>query len=491
MGNQPSISKNYIYNTLLTVLNIIFPLITFPYVARLLEPDGIGRVNYAQSIVGYFILLASVGIPAYGIKEVSKVRGDRDKLNKVFSELFILSTIFTLVSTLAYIVLFMFIDKMKNDSLLYIILGGNLILNIFAIDWLYSGIENYRYITIRSIVFKVVSFGLIFILIHQKSDYLFYALIFVIAISGANILNIINSRRYVSFSFRNLDLRRHLKPVFLLFFGGIIASVYKTLDTILLGGMQGDAAVGFYAINGKIVAMSMALIMSLSNVLIPRLSFYLNNRMQKEYNELASRSLNFIYFLSFPAIVLLTSFSYELLFVFGGDKFLAASLALKFLSPIVLLTPLSAFFVFHVLLPNNQERKMMLATLAGAVVNFTLNMIFIPMFSFNATCAAMSLSEASFVITLYILSRKYLSIPLFSRGSINYLIGAAGMLGIIFVFRLFISNTLLLFILGTAISSAFYILLLLLIKDEFIYKIIGKGKSMLLKILRITPKTKD
>ncbi len=170
-------------------------MITFPYISRVLEPDGVGKVNLALSIVGYFVMISQVGIPVYGIKEIAKVRDNKEKLGKIFSELFIINLIMMAISLSIYLTLFLFVEKIQNDKILFMVVGINIILNLFSIDWFYSGIEEYKYITIRSLVVRVLSIFLLFIFVKEKQDYIYYAALSVLSIGGANLANIIGLKK--------------------------------------------------------------------------------------------------------------------------------------------------------------------------------------------------------------------------------------------------------------------------------------------------------
>lgn len=431
----PSITKNYFYNTLLVLFNYIFYLMVFPYISRVLGPVNIGKINFANSVIGFFIILANFGVSTYGIKEIAKARDARTRLSRTFSELFYINLIFTVFSVLGYLLLFLFVEKIQREPVLFLILGIQIIMNPFLIDWFYGGLEDYKYITLRSVAFKVISVFLVFFLIRGRHDYLLFAVISVIALSGSNLLNIIRSRKYSSLVLKKLSLARHLPPLSSLFFSALIGGVFIYFDIVLLGFLGNDLSVGFYSICKSIMGTVIVFIGSLGTVLIPRLSYHFGKGNHKEYRALIGKSINFIYFLSFPIMIVFALLSREIMLVFGGAKFAAAAAGFRLITPHILFCSLAGLYCFQVLLPMNREKEIIIANIVGAFVNFTINFIFIPRYSYLAASVAIVVSDLSVLVMEIFLSRKYAAFPVFNRKSINYLAGSALILAVVLGIR--------------------------------------------------------
>lgn len=463
-----SIKMNYIFNTILTLSNFIFPLITFPYVARILGPVGIGKVNYAFTVAAYFIMIAQVGIPVYGIKEISKVRENKQTCSKIFSELFTINTIMTAITVTIFSIVFLFSTKMQDEKTLFFVAGISVFLSLFSIDWLYSGLEEYKFIAIRSILVKIVSVIMLFVLVHDSNDYVIYAFITVLATVLTNVLNLFAARKKIRFTIKNLDLRKHSKPILSLSLAGLIGSIYANLDIILLGNLVGDKYVGFYSTGRKITGIMITIIGSLGTVLIPRLSFYLDKNMKEEYNQLAQKSLNFIYFLAFPSIIYIIFMSQDILRFFGGGEFATASISLKILSFQVLATSLATFYGFQVVLAHNDEKSMVKANFAGALVNLALNLILIKTLYHNATSISIVLSEATVVLVLILLSRRYTDLKLFNSESFKYVKASLLLTICLLITKLFIKESVIINLIITGIlSGTIYFGYLLWKKEEF------------------------
>ncbi len=475
---QPSISRNYIFNTLLTVMNILFPLVTFPYISRIIGPEGLGKFGLANSISNYFIMLATFGIPLYGTREIAFYREDRPARSRVFSSLFMIGLASTLVSLTMYAGMFLFVEKMRSELSLYIVFGVNIILTAFSIDWFYQGMENYGFITVRSLVFKLVSFILIFLCIHKAADYVWYAGILVLALSGSNIWNMLMVGKYADLKLKSLEFRKHFKPLLFLILTGIVGSVYNILDTTLLGFMSNDKAVGYYVMDRKLTTLAITFVVSLGTVLVPRLSYYIKNNRSKDYRDLAEKSINFIYFLSIPAITAILLLSNEILSVFGGDKFIGGSLSLMLICPILLITSLDSFLGFQVLIPNSQEKKMLISNCIGAVVNLTCNLLLIPRFQQNGTAIAILISETAVFFSQLYLGRKYLNFRFINPMSFNYFAGILFVIAGVILARLISMNPFI--ILGTAgvFTLLTYGLFLLFRRDVFAIMIIRKIQGL-------------
>lgn len=475
--NLKSIKVNYFYNIILTISNLIFPMVTFPFVARLIGPEGLGRVSFANNLAMYFITFAQVGIPVYGIREISKNRDNDENRSRVFSELFLINVVTVTIAIVAYGVLFIFNAKMQSDQSLYLVAGITIFISMFSIDWLYSGLEEYKYIAIRSLLVRIIIVILIFTLIKGKGDYLTYAIITALGVIINNIFNLLAARGKVKLTLRGLNFLRHRNALIALTSASIIGSIYTYMDVMLLGIIGSDINVGYYTTSKKITGIAVAIIGSLGTVLIPRLSFYIDKKMNREYTELIQRSLNFVYFLAFPAIVYIVIMSREILLFFGGNEFVEAQLSLKLISLQLLFTSLATFFGFQVIIPNNDEKSILKANLLGAIANILLNLIFVKYYFHNATSLAITISEMIVTFTLIVLSKKYSTFKLFNTNSLNYLKGSMLIGLIIIVIKVMLKyNYFVMLLITGGLAVVIYLVYLLVIRDEFAVMIVDLVK---------------
>ena len=246
MKKQKSITFNFVMNVILSMSSFIFPLITFPYVSRVLLPDGTGKVSFATSVITYFAMFAQLGIPTYGIRACAKVRDDRKKLSKTVQELFCINLLMTVVAYIAFGIALLTVPRLQQDKTLFVIISLTMIFNAIGMEWLYKALEQYTYITVRSIVFKFVALIAMFVFVRQKADYVVYGAITILASLASNIFNFINIHKYVDMEVsEKLQIKKHLKPVLVFFAMSCATTIYTHLDTVMLGFMKTDTDVGY------------------------------------------------------------------------------------------------------------------------------------------------------------------------------------------------------------------------------------------------------
>ena len=226
--------KNFITNLIKILVNLIFPLITFPYISRILLPEGIGRITYVQSINNYFLLFINLGIPLYGIREIAKVRNNKLEKSKVFSEIFFLNIITTILGVVVYIC-FYNLNIIKNDKEIFLIFSLVLLFNFLSVDWFFQGIEDYKYITVRTVIIKILSTLFLFVFIKKSSDIYIYSIIVVFSLVGSNFFNIVRALKLVQLKLKGLNIKRHLKGIFIIFSMNLAISIYTNLDSVMLG----------------------------------------------------------------------------------------------------------------------------------------------------------------------------------------------------------------------------------------------------------------
>ena len=386
-------------NFILTISNFIFPLITFPYVSRILLAEGVGTVNFATSIVAYFSMLGMLGIPTYGIRACAKIRDDKEKLNKTVIEIMILNAIVMSIALVLLLVSVLSIEKLYAERMLYLILASTLVFNVLGVDWLYRSLEKYTYITIRSIVFKFISVILMFLFVHQTQDYLIYGAISVFAAVGSNVLNFINLRKLINIpSINELNIFQHLKPTLTFFLLTVSSTIYLNVDTTMLGFIKGSEAVGYYSAAVKIKQILVSVVTSLGTVLLPRLSYYYEQGNHEEFKRLTQKALNFVLLISLPVVAYFIIVSEQAILFLSGDSFLPAVLPMRFIMPTVLFIGLSNLTGIQILVPTNREKLVVYSTIIGAIVDILINSFAIPLL--GATGAAIAGSIAELTVTL-------------------------------------------------------------------------------------------
>lgn len=478
MNEQKSISKNFVLNLIRTCMSLLFPVITFSYASRILGTVGIGKVNFSTAIVSYYTLCASLGISNYGIREGARIRDDKEKFSKLVQELFFINLVTTILSYSVFIVMVLFVPAVKGYEKVLMISGLSIGLTALGLEWLYTAVEDYQYITIRQLVMQGVSLVLMFVLVRDQNDYLAYSFILVFSSVGANVFNFIHARKYILFQrFHNYNIKKHLRPIFVLFTYTLSINLYNNLDSVMLGMQIGDEAVGVYSAAVKMNRMVVTMLATLGVVLIPRLSYYLEKKAMDQYRELLKKSLHFVLMLSIPAIVGMWVLADEIIFLFSGSEFSASVLTLKILTPIIFVIPISTWVNSQILIPNKKESYVVIATLIGAMINFTLNYILIPHYGANGAAFASVIGEFVVMCTALFLVRKMYQMEGFFRGGWKYVVAAIPIVLVSEIVHRIIKSDVIVIILTVVFGTLTYFLILLCFGNAYVKQILHSLRS--------------
>ena len=394
MTKKKSLITNFLYNLIKTFSNLVFPIITFSYSARILGDVGIGRVNFAKSIVSYFAMFAIMGMNYYGTREAAKLRDDREKLSKYVQEMLIVNACTTLIAYILLFVTVLTVGKLKGYESLLLLCSLTIALQGMGMEWLYQGLEEYKYIAMRSVGFQVCALAAMFMFVRDQNDVIPYAAITLFASSGSHVANFIHARQYVIFRrFPKYEIRKHLKPILWLFTMTVSIELYTVLDSTMLGFIRGDAAVGRYAAAVKMTRMVNSLITSVGVVLIPRLSYYVGRGEDEKVQDLVRQAFNYVFMLSIPAAAGLFVLSDEIILLFSGSGFASAGLTMRILTATVVVIPVSIVVNLQIFVPKAKEKLILYSTSAGAVTNFICNMCLIPKYGENGAAVATVIAE--------------------------------------------------------------------------------------------------
>ena len=473
MVKYKSVKFNFIMNFILTLSNFIFPLITFPYVSRILQASGLGKVGFATSIIVYFSMIAMMGIPTYGIKACAKIRDDSYKLTKTVYELLILNTIFLAFALTLLLLSVIFIDKLYIDKELYIILAFSMLFNVLGIEWLYKALEQYSYITIRSIFFKIASLILLFIFVKESNDILPYAMLTVLASVGAGILNFYNLRKIMTLykiTFKQLEITKHIKPSFTFFLLTISITIYVNLDSVMLGFMTSDDNVGYYSAAVKIKQILVSLVTSLGAVMLPRLAFYYEQKRFDEFKALVKDALDFILIVSLPLTIYFTLYAKDAILLLSGESFLASVEPMQIIMPTVFFIALSNLMGWQILVPMDREKQIVFSTIIGAVIGGIINFFAIPHLGVNGAAIANLCAECAVVIVQVVLLRKFI-FPILAKINIWRMLMALLISTWIVLIVSFNLSEFINLLLSSILFFGCYLVSLLILKEPVVYQI--------------------
>ena len=404
--NYKSIKKNTVFNAIKTVSAIIFPLITFPYASRTLLVENIGKVNFGLSFISYFSLIASLGINVYAIRECAKFGDDRVKLSKIASEIFSINVFTTIFSYTILALCLLFYKKVESYRTLIVIQSLSIIFSTLGADWLNTAMEDFQYITIRSLFFQILSLILLFTFIHKPDDYIKYAAISVISSSGYNIVNMIYRRKYCDIKF--IDMKMQYFPIIFLFVMLLSQTIFNNVDMTMLGIMKGNFEVGIYSTAHKIMNIINQIVASILWVVLPRISFYYKNNNFEDINNLLRKVLGFNITLGLPCVIGTILMTNDIILLIAGNEFIQSGLVLKILMLSFFVSLFGGSFIGNmILLPMNEERYYMIVCIINAIINIILNFIYIPYFaSTAAACTTVICSILVFILLVIHIDKK-------------------------------------------------------------------------------------
>lgn len=408
MLKSKSLSFNFLVFSIRTIIVSFAPLIVFPYVSRILGAEGIGKVQFIQSIASYFQLFATFGITTYGIREGSFLRDDPESLKKLTLELIIINAITTFFALFGYALAVCFLDSSKYWDLalifsLYILFYG------INFDWYYNVHECYIYITIRTIVGYLVSFAIVFLGVRNNMDTNIYACSIVIPYAVNFFVNgfeIFKKEGYTAY--KNLSFKKHLIPLLLIFSTVVSSSIYLLLDTTMLGILNGDKTVGYYTAASKLCRFGVQGITTVFTVFTPRLGYYIGKNKTQEFTRLGTFLGEVTLFIAVPLCFVLIAFSDQAIVFFSGKEYLPASPALRILSINLVFSAFDGFLGWQILVPNGKEKCLFFGTVVGCGVDLLLNAMLIPHLGLNGAAIATLVTEIMVFSICFFASRKYL-----------------------------------------------------------------------------------
>ena len=469
--NIKSIKFNFIMNFILTVSNFLFPLITFPYVSRVLLPEGTGKVAFALSIVSYFTIFASFGVATYGIRAVAQVRDDKERLSKTMHELLFINIISMTIVYVALAIAILVVPKFAMEKELFWVTSLFILFTIIGIEWLYKGLEKYQYITIRTIIFKIASLFLVFLFVKEKSNYIIFAFISIFAIVGSGVLNLINSRKLINYTlYSEYEFKKHLKPMFVLFLTSMAIAIYTSLDEGLLGLLSSPEQVGYYNAAVRVKGILFTLITSLGVVLLPRLSYYVENHMEAEFHEALAKSTNFIIVIAASVVIFFTLFAKETILILAGENYVASIIPLQIVVWALILSAITNILGIQILLPLKKDKQLLFSVLCAAAVDVIANFLLVPKLAAVGTALSVIAAELSVLIVQIIILRQYIKI-LFSGLQLHKIIIALliAIACALFVREIVVNtSTLIIFLCSSSVFFLAYFIILLLLKEKFI-----------------------
>lgn len=472
-----SVKKNFIYNFSYQILIMILPLITTPYIARVIGAEGVGIQAYTYSIANYFVLFAMLGINNYGNRSIAMVRENREKLNKKFMSIYLVQVIMSILMIILYSLYIIFISK-DNKLILFIqliyIIGA-----LLDINWFFFGMEQFKLTVVRNTIIKIISVFSIFIFVRESNDLYLYSLILALGNLISQMILWKYIRRYITFiKIEICDVISNIKPILMLFIPVIAISIYKIMDKIMLGSMSNMTQVGFYENSEKIINIPMGVIVALGTVMLPKMSNLYVNGNEEEGKKYIGLSIEFVMLMAVGAMFGLIGVSSILIPIFLGNEFLECINLVSILSITIIFLAWANVIRTQFLIPKQKDRIYIISTILGAAVNLIINLLLIK--KYGAIGAAIGTICAEGVVALYqtFMVRNELDIKSYFAKVIFYFIPGIIMCLIVRFIGLRMNISIVTGVIQIIAGGFIYILIslvyLILIKNEIIIKFVRK-----------------
>lgn len=472
-----SLKLNFLMNVMLTMSSFIFPLITFPYISRILLPIGTGKVSFATSIVTYFSMFAQLGIPTYGIRACARVRDSREELTRTAQELLSINLIMSVISYAVLFILLLTVPRFRAEKNLYVILSFTIILTAIGMEWLYKALEQYTYITIRSVIFKFIALIAMFLLVHDQKDYVVYGGITIFAASASNILNLLNAHKYIDLKpIGNYNFKRHMKPILIFFAMSCATTIYTNLDTVMLGFMSTDVDVGYYNAAVKIKVILVSIVTSLGTVLLPRASYYIQQGKLDEFRRITKKALNFVVLLAMPLMLYFIYYAKEGIYFLSGSAYSGSIVPMQVIMPTLLLIGITNILGIQILVPMGREKVVLYSEIVGAIVDIIVNALLIPKYASTGAAIGTLVAEFAVLVVQYWALKNEVRDSFKQIHYIKIVIALVlGSMASLWVKLLSLGNFITLVVSAVLFFGA-YALVLLIFKEEMVIEILGTFK---------------
>lgn len=461
------IKKNLSYNIIQKLVDLLFPLLTLPLLSRNINPENLGSVFYADSIVCLFLIFAGMGLPIYAVRILSETK-DSNELFRKSNELFILNLLFACLSSFIYLIIVFKINlEYKN---IYYILTLKLLFSGFSCEWYYIAKEQFKYIAIRGIVIKLSSLVLILLFINSNDDHYIYTWILVFISMIPNIINFIKFIHITksNFNIGIKELKLHLKPVFLLSFGQFATVLYMYVDKIMIGSIVGKDSVAFYTMGLVFVRKIVIVLMSLNTVILPQI-YSLNKSNKTEYFGLISNSLKLNFMVAIPSVMGLIILSQSIVDIFLNSQYESSVLVIQISSGLLLTGLLQHTFGFQLLLSNKKENLFITSLLIGVGTNIFLNFLLIPSLSiYGASIASLSSEVVVVIFQVYFCRDIIRKLHINITTKFFYFLFSLSFIPIYILLKTVISNMIIRLSIFVIIAILTYFIFLVILKDDVV-----------------------
>lgn len=372
------VKKNVLYSTFLTGANYIFPLITYPYISRVLGPSNIGENEFALRIVGYFLLFASLGIATVGTREIAKCKQSQEECSRTFSSILVLNIISTILILVLYFICIYSVASFQRVRPLLLIGSMQIAFTPFLIEWLYKGVEDFPYITKRSLAVRILYVISIFIFVKTEEDLPKYFTLTICSMILNAVFNWGYKKKYVKFTLNGIKLRKYVKPYFTFGLYALLTSMYISFNVLFLGIVSTDIEVGYYSSATKLFSVVLAFFTSFSTVMMPRMSNMFANNDAESARCLIYKSFELLYPLAFTLILIGEFFAPQIIMILSGPGYEGAILPFRIILPLIFIIGTEQILIVQILTPMGKDKAVLINSIVGSIFGLVLNFIIVP-----------------------------------------------------------------------------------------------------------------
>lgn len=407
-----SVKKNFGYNLILTISNYIFPLLTYPYVSRVLGVTRIGSCNFIDGIINYLVLFAAMGIGSYGVREIARCRDNQKQRDEVFTNLVLLNFIGTFIGVIILVVCTLWVPYFSDYKPFLWVGLIKLIFSAFLIEWFFQGIQDFKYVTIRSVIVRSLYVLAVFIFVRNENDTVLYFLICSLTVVMNATINWAYSRKFRSLSLSYLNFAKYIIPVLVFGYYRILTSMYTTFNTVFLGFSSGDTEVGYFSTATKLYGIIMAVFTALTTVMVPKVTEMLSEKRFAELQSIANEIFSLLTIFSIPIIMISQFCAPDIIAIIAGPGYEGAITPFRIVIFMLLVIGMEQIVIQQFLMASTSNKSIFLVSTTGAVVGIGLNFLLTPSMGAIGSAISWSISELSVLVVGLVLSRRILGITL-------------------------------------------------------------------------------
>lgn len=406
------VKRNLGYNLILTLCNYLFPLITFPYVSRVLHAENIGLCGIADSIINFFILFAMLGIGSYGVREIARSGSDKERRSEVFSNLLFINVFLTVIAVILLVLLTCTVESLYayRDFLGIGLL--KIVFNAFLIEWFFQGIEQFKYITVRTVAVNACYVLAVLLFVKNSDDTIVYYMLTTLVVVVNAIFNWLFSRKHSRFSFKKIAPSKYLKPVLSFGYYRILTSMYTTFNVLFLGFVSTELQAGYFVASTKLYTIIMAAFGAFTTVMIPRVSAMLASKEYAKLQNVANDTFSILVLVSVPIIMFSIFYAPEIISIVAGAGYEGAVLPFRIVIFLLLVIGMEQIVIQQFLMASSSNSSIMIVSTVGAVTGVAINALLTPAHGAVGSAIAWSVSEVCVLICGYRLMKKHVSVSI-------------------------------------------------------------------------------